>query len=132
MARNDIWDKLAASAPVNADAARALGRGGPSYEPAKKVTQNLWDAPPKMRKVKLWQGETDLAGTKFGRLTAIGPWADAPAARHALWVCRCSCGKYVSRSSKAIKNPANTSDRCDLCRHTAFLRDRHWSVTERT
>jgi hypothetical protein len=115
----DHYDAIAASTPLTRTAARVASKGF-EYTPAKKVTNNLWTAPPPMRKLK--RNEPHLAGTVFGRLTVIAPWAehDGHNGRTA-WVCRCACGNYVTRSSKAIRNPLNNEDRCELCRHAKFL-----------
>jgi hypothetical protein len=116
----DIFDKLAVSAPINRQAAMTLSRGF-VYEPDTKVTTREWEAPPKMRLPA--NKDQSLAGTRFGRLTAIGIDAEKVMAKNTpvTWVCRCDCGRYTSRSAKAIKNPKNQSDRCALCRHAKFL-----------
>ena len=52
----------------------------------------------------------DLTGFKKSRLTVIG-WN----ANKSRWVCRCLCGTYVYRTSKAIKNENNKIDACYQC-----------------
>lgn len=52
----------------------------------------------------------DLTGRVFGRLTVIGYGALG----NRRWVCRCTCGMYVMRSSKAVK--AGTGAMCEHCK----------------
>jgi hypothetical protein len=39
----------------------------------------------------------------------------------AAWICRCSCGYYVLRTTKAIRNESN-DDRCEICARTVQLK----------
>lgn len=59
----------------------------------------------------------DVTGFVVGRLTVLGRALYGPN-----WVCRCTCGTYCVRKRKAILNPNNTQDRCEECRHLAFLK----------
>lgn len=54
----------------------------------------------------------DLTGRQVGELTVVGYARHYPRS----WVVRCGCGVYTTRSSKAIRNPANSGDKCDHCR----------------
>lgn len=73
-------------------------------------------------------GFTDLTGCRFGRYVVIGVARDVAKA----WVVRCECGRYAIRSSKAIKNPANSQDCCRQCRHLMQLqRTDYWLRTGR-
>lgn len=118
----DHWDKIGASVPVNSQAAKSIGRGFEYTSPKKVLTQE-WDSPPTMFS-RIPKGEFDLTGHKFGRFTVIGKlmW-EKRSVDKALWVCRCACGKYAARTSKAARNPANAEiDRCEQCRHVAYLK----------
>lgn len=124
MTRRDattIFDKLAASAPIDRSAALTMARGD-GYVPAVKVTCEHWSAPPPMRPVAHAGPEfSDLTGVAYGRLKVIGV-IDRPAGATGSirWVVRCACGDYEVRTSKAIKR-ATPEDRCTICRHAAFL-----------
>lgn len=112
--------------PINKQAALVTSRGF-DYEPDKQVSPNDSDTPLAIKKnLEVNQNFTDLTGVRFGRLLVLGFSAD----KKKKWVCRCDCGKYTLRASKAIKNPENYGDRCDLCRHHAYLiRARIWQNT---
>lgn len=125
---SDIFDRIFASAPLNRTAATVTSEGE-RYTPAKKVTQNHWTAPPRIARTLPSPGPsfTNLTGTRFGRFVVLGLWEpDRPRGKNALpmWVVRCACGDYETRTTRAIRNPANQDDRCQLCRHTAFLQKR--------
>jgi hypothetical protein len=121
MSKN-TWDAVLASAPLNSTAGR-VASGGVHYEPEFKALGREWDAPPRIirpSKTHLNNPDfTDFTGKKWGRLTALGMLAEG-SGHAAIWVCRCSCGKYVGRRAKAAKNAA-PEDRCQSCQHTAML-----------
>jgi hypothetical protein len=123
------FDRIAASAPLNATAARVTSKGE-HYESLKRITQLHWDAPPKMREVTATDLEqtsfTDLRGRQFGRLTVLGILAreKTGSTKPNVWVVKCVCGDYESRTGKAIRNPANSDDCCQKCRQVAYLRRR--------
>jgi hypothetical protein len=62
----------------------------------------------------------DLTGSRFGSLTVVGlydkPWR-VKKSSYGLWVVRCVCGNYETRTSRAIKNQLklNYDDACCLC-----------------
>ena len=122
---SQVFDKLLASRPVNQAAARTMGRGV-HYEPDKIIIQCHWTAPPATISVSQVTDLRfiDLSGVKFGRLTVIGYLGKPNPKKSARWLVRCACGDYESRASKAIRNPENRGDRCDKCRHLAFLKRR--------
>lgn len=66
--------------------------------------------------VSLACNETCLTGTKFGRFTVVGKLVNKR------WQVRCSCGNYSARKSKAIRNPSNNNDCCEVCRELLYLR----------
>jgi len=101
------------SRPINKVAARVVGRGE-SYDCPKKIQNIESDVPIPIRATL--SGE-DLTGRRQGRLTAIGLARD----HKGLWVMRCDCGRYCLRRAKAVKNVENWGDRCEHCRHLAYL-----------
>lgn len=103
--------------------ARRVTSEGERYVPDKKLTAVHSDAPLPMRPVP--PTRRDLRDMAFGWLTVIGLAVARKAQRRnggTLWVCRCVCGRYVHRTEKAIRNPRNDVDSCDMCKHTRFLR----------
>lgn|SRR6185503_11071400 len=70
------------------------------------------------------------AGMKQGALTVLGKVIGSKSgAKGCSYVCRCLCGYYVTRRSKALVNPLNAKDCCELCRQKAFLANkRHYRV----
>lgn len=113
----NTWDAVLASAPLNSTTGRVTSRKADAYTPNAKVVSDEWDGPPAFKAfVAANAQQIDLSGHRFGRLVVVGYLGDGK------WCCRCSCGKYVSRSQKAALNPANAQiDRCTICRHTAYL-----------
>ncbi len=99
--------------PVDRVAARVVSRGE-SYEFRPSAGAVNSDLPLPVRKPTVGEIATstflDLSGRKLGRLTVIGLSATTPAR----WVCRCICGIYALRTSKAIKAAASDAC-CDQC-----------------
>lgn len=106
--------------PINKAAAIAVSKGF-EYVPNKKP--NALESKNPLPTRELNKGEinqkcfADLTGFEFARFTVIGKYTV-----NACWVVRCSCGVYSVRRSKSILNPKNTQDRCEECRHLAFLK----------
>lgn len=114
------YQALATSAPINRDA--AIARDGVSrqgYEPAKKIVQRHWSAPPPLQPMP--EGVVNRAGIKFGKFTVVG-YLERNKKKGSLWLVRCTCGDYESRRGKAIDNPENAWDCCEKCRHVMTLR----------
>ena len=114
--------------PINGNAARVI-QSGDHFEPRKNIQTVHKSAPPEME-LKIPKAMPtsfdDLTGVKRGRLTVAGLLKGS----FKRWVCRCDCGMYTVRRAKALKNPSNTQDRCDECRHLAFLkREEVWRRT---
>lgn len=108
----------------------AFGKGV-NYEPNKKVQTNDSDLPlaikPITKVMLIDPNFINLTNVKFGRFTVIGLSLDFSG-----WVVKCVCGKFTTRSKKAILNPKNTQDRCEHCRHIAHLKRTHeWEQTGR-
>jgi len=62
--------------------------------------------------------ERTLVGAKIGRLTVVGMLNTSKS----ICVVRCCCGQYETRRPRAIRNPKNSVDACDRCRHLDYLR----------
>lgn len=104
---------------VDRSAARVVSKGF-QYVSRKRVQWIDREAPWPVRANPRLPNESpfvDLTGVKFGRFTVLGRHT---ASKH--WVVRCSCGVHSLRKGKAVKNPSNSVDRCDECRHLVFLR----------
>lgn len=117
--------------PINKTAA-IVTSCGVHYEPNKIVQTNDSDLPIATRpitKAELKQKcFVDLTRFRVGRLLVIGAARDFKGR----WVVRCDCGKYSTRRAKSIKNPENAQDRCEHCRHLAFLkRNEQWRRTDK-
>ena len=106
--------------PINKTAALVVSRGE-EYVPKKKiqtVESRVFLETRMLRKAEINQESfVDLTGVKYARFTVVGPY------RHGRgWVVRCVCGTYCVRKAKSIKNIQNGQDRCEECRHVAFLK----------
>lgn len=114
-------DDMHARTPVNKTAALVIG-SGVHFEPNKRIQNNDSDTPLRLAPITndlfSCPGFADLTGMKVGRFVVLGKSADFKGS----WVVRCACGKYSTRRSKAIKNLENTQDRCEHCRHLAYLK----------
>ena len=132
---SNVFDKLLTSRPVNSAAARVLG-SGVHYEPQKTIIQRHWTAPPQVKPLTAEQRANvqfeDLTGASFGRFKVIGYLGKMGEGKGSppLWLVRCVCGDYESRTKKSIRNPENRGDRCEKCRalshlkrHEAYLRN---------
>lgn len=124
-------DDIYARKPVDRMAAQVM-KPGVHFAPDKKVLTNDSDTliavRPIPKEAKFYRNFEDLTGRQFGRFTVIGLARDFKKQ----WVVRCACGRYSTRHSKAIKNHANEQDRCEHCRHLAYLkREEHWRRTGR-
>ena len=102
--------------PVNKQAAIVTSKGY-QYDPTKIIDQDHWDSPPPTKPVK--HNQPDLTGIRFGKLAVVGVYEKTR--RGTKWVVRCSCGRYESRYSKAIKKSSNRNDMCCLCRHHEYI-----------
>lgn len=120
-----------ARVPIDRTAATAISKGV-EFIPQKAVVNRDTDLPIAARPATTAERNNksfvDLTGNRFGRFVVVGI-SDEFAAR---WVVRCDCGRYTTRTAKAIKNPSNAIDRCEHCRHLAHLRrDEYWRRTGR-
>ncbi len=81
---------------------------GPQEWPSKELEERFV-VPGRLRNVP--PDMPNLTGLKVGRLTVVG--LSARLGVTPVWMCRCSCGYYVRRRTKALRNA--TSDACRLC-----------------
>lgn len=114
-------DDIHARVPVDRLSARVIAQGV-HFEPEKQVTANDSETPHRivtdLRHLLQQPWFEDLTGRRVGRFTVIGLAADFKGR----WVVRCDCGTYSTRRAKAIRNPENGQDRCEHCRHLAYLK----------
>lgn len=120
--RGDHWDKIATSAPINAQAAKQMGRGQ-TWEPSVQVSDWL-GIMPELRSTDYSKRNNpefvDYTRRKFGRLTVLGIMkksGNGPAS----WVCRCVCGYFCTRRAKSLrlaeKGGNGFVDRCGRCEY---------------
>lgn len=118
-------DAIITSDPIDGNAAKVTSPGF-QYKPRKIIANLESEVPLPMRTVPF--NVTDLTGKRNGRLTVLGLYIyksqkkGASRNEQRRWVVRCDCGKYSIRASKAINNPKNNADACNLCRHALMLK----------
>lgn len=111
--RTTDWDAVLASAPTNADAARAMVYGYADDEPLplEKARKDIPAERARDPGFKNWIGHVK----GWLRVVAYGgsrkPGKKGTSAR---WIVRCVCGRYEFRTSKALQ-PECPSDRCNEC-----------------
>lgn len=130
------YERLAASSPVNALAAKQTGRGT-GWTPKVKL-QDWYDDPPKMvgdgyyrehaRQLAGGNREwTDFRGVSVGRLLVVGVVAKASNGP-ASWACRCKCGCYCTRTARTLRigmaGGNSFSPVCGRCAYQDGLRHR--------
>lgn len=108
--------------PVNSTAARVMARGTEYVSGVSNGAATYQEMPiatrPIGRAAKQNPHFVDCTGVKFGRFTVIGLAAEHPQR----WVVKCACGFYSLRSTKAVRNPKNTTDCCKECQHLLYLK----------
>lgn len=109
----DRYDRVASSAPVNADAARIYGARGEreTLRPLPETVRHF-DAPPKILPVPA--SAPNRTGKKYGALTVIGYLGPNSRNRGSEWLVRCLCGQYEVRRAKAV-DKASPHDCCARC-----------------
>lgn len=107
--------------PIDRTAAMILGKG--VAPPAVKITCDHWEIRPQLKKHV--SKDCDITGTRQGRLVAIGMHHD----RNDRWVVRCDCGSFELRTARAMKNPANSADKCVKCRRLDQAKRHHEFAT---
>lgn len=114
-------EKFITKVPVNSTARRVVSPGI-NYTPNKKIIQDHWENPPPKNEIipfelKLFNNQRDMTGHRIGRLKVIGFHISLR------WLVRCDCGRYETRKYRALNNPNNKDDRCNICRHLLWLQD---------
>lgn len=107
----DLFDRIAASTPLNRTAGAVTARGGDHYSPSIVVQKRRHsavsthsDAPAKMlRKLPVDPNFEDFTGKKIGKLTVLGYLGKLNPNYPGRWQVRCVCGAYEQRTAKAIK-----------------------------
>ncbi len=106
----DRYDRVASSAPINADAARAANMRG-DHEPAYNLGEREhWEAPPKT--ITPPTDKAHRVGKKYGSLTVIGYLGGSR--RGSKWLVRCLCNRYEVRIGKSVDRAA-PNDGCQRC-----------------
>ena len=120
---SNIFEKLINSSPINKSASEVTSTGT-SYDYPVKTSEEDQPFPHKLtpvpRGMSMSSDFTDLTGVRRGRLTVVGYFRrDGGSERKtsARWSCRCDCGTYTLRKSKALKSEKNNRDRCKECTH---------------
>ncbi len=120
-------EQVIASVPQSATAARVVSRGE-HYEPAINYGDHRHSDTPiatfalnEITNPQHLARARQIIGVKFGRFTVIGYAREQNPNKNARWVVRCSCGNYEIRKAKAIRNRTNSEDRCQDCRHLAYI-----------
>ena len=127
-------DRIITSAPVNRTAASVVGQGGCDEDDvlsrnrfAVHVALPLPIRPP-LPCERCNPSFHNLSGHKYGWMTVMGIY-DAPT--HGMrWVVRCVCGRYETRTARAIRNPLNDRDKCEECYRVDQIRRRERDIRE--
>jgi len=127
-----VFDRILASTPMGRTAAFVTSESRDNFVSTKKITQRHSDNPFKMRQATIGEARChsfeNLTGREFGlfRVVGIFDYENFQKGKKTpfLWVCRCVCGRYETRSARAVRNRLNDQDRCDECRQTETLRAR--------
>ena len=111
---------------VNKNTAMAVS-GGTNYERTRSHSQHhfknkpLTPELPKNQTPEFAEGLKKFIGLKRSRLT-ITNWFGA-----GTWLCRCSCGDYVTRRGKSFSSEKlNKFDACPDCENLVFLKKRQY------
>lgn len=101
------YDKIAASAPINKNAAVSTARGS-EWRPTVAL-QDWYDDPLPLRPLDAGHRRNpefvDFTGISVGRLTVLGLVDKGETSENtpASWLCRCKCGCYTTRKSKSLR-----------------------------
>lgn len=129
MSHSASFDKTSRD-PVDRKAAAMFLKGVQCKAP--KIACDHWETCPPIRHPR-WVKDAvtgeDLTGRRVGRFQVIGMYR----LRAGRWVVRCDCGDFEIRTAKAIKNPANSGDKCVVCRKIdlSLRHDKYWKESKR-
>lgn len=120
------YSRLAASAPINAIAARQTGQGE-HWAPKREFTEEMLDICPGLQSPSWYSPDrlaqacfVDLRGTQVGRLRVLGVSTRRFGNDTHRWVCRCACGHFVFRKARSLKTSSTLS--CAECHYVDWLR----------
>jgi len=111
--------------PINATAARVVGKGI-HYKPKKKTyTAISYDAPPATYKVHSGLSR-DLTGMRRGKTVVVG-YLGRNSKNYGkrveqLWLVRCDCGKYEQRNGYRYYKHRDKPDQCSECDNLLHLK----------
>lgn len=114
------YDFIVTNAPVNKTAATVLSKGD-HWDPDTSKMPIGSDTPLETRPFH-GRKKDDMYGKKSGRLVVVGHYVKKSAQDKALWVVRCVCGRYETRSKRALLNGKNKDDCCAICRKVEWMR----------
>lgn len=122
-------ERIRASSPVNAQAARSAFAGGDGYELPTNAHERRWCAPPPTRAYDDCNAP-DMTGTTVGRLEVVGYYGSTTSRNRGLWVVRCRCGSYEVRRTKTLRNAIvdGLEMCCHICKKLDRLREQYSSV----
>lgn len=124
------FDRILGARPVNKTAGMVMSKGT-HWEPDMKPIEGFrtFDAPPPCippEKYPKADSFVDMRGTEFGRFRVIGFMGKLgpKKSNKALWLVRCACGAFETRTKRAIENPDNAHDACRECLHLNKIKRR--------
>lgn len=121
-ARTANWDAIAASAPMNKDAALARDGRGVSFEIPEKHKENAFDLCPPLKKYEDVEAN-NLTGERMHRLVVLGLCADKSTKGPASWACRCDCGRYARFTTKGLRSLRLRGEAmCSECRYVELVK----------
>lgn len=123
MAKQTVdYDVLASSAPINAQAARDFATRGDYEGASEDAVCRLKDVRENgVRNLCPQPQFTDLTGLVKGRLTVVGRCGRHKKKNSAQWLVRCTCGRYETRTTRALR-PDRSNDRCQDCERLDWTR----------
>lgn len=95
----------------------------PGWDGAKgpRPSRWFWDAKPETRDVP--SNGPNLTGLRHGRLVCMGLAPKKKGSNNAAWIVRCDCGRFETRTAKALRNEAEAwQSMCEQCHYAYHLR----------
>lgn len=116
------FDHIRTARPVNRLAARQTG-SGIVWTPNRRDTEGArrWHTPPALQPHPHAKNFVDLTGRRVGRMTVVGYLGKLNPKKKAVWLCRCDCGIFESRSARAIVD-ADGWGRCQDCLYLEMVK----------